>query len=175
MTIFSFDVESLGFDGSPFAAGYSVMENGEEIESDLWWTDPLHLPCGDRDREWVTEYILSHLTVDAQKNRVDSIFEVAKAASVAIEQWTDLRGAYLMCDCPYPFETQFLERCIRWGLLQRRPYPLIDLASVRLAAGIDPIGTERRYENELPKHNPLKDARQSGRLFFSAMGFCTGD
>jgi len=72
-------------------------------------------------------------------------------------------------------EARFLIQCIEddhyarewWG-----PYPLIDVASLRMAAGLDPLGTEERIEllGELPEHDPLADARQSARLLVDAIG-----
>jgi hypothetical protein len=52
------------------------------------------------------------------------------------------------------------------------PYPLVDVASVRLAAGLDPLGAYDRTAGELPVHNPLADARQSARLLLEALKSC---
>src|SRR5690606_2543186 len=84
-------------------------------------------------------------------------------------------GAILAAECPYPVETNFLEKCRKdcedgsWS----SPYPLIDISSVRLAAGFDPVGKCSRRANEVPEHHPLKDARQSARLLLEALEACS--
>ena len=86
----------------------------------------------------------------------------------AFKRWK--KGAVLVADHPFPVETRFLDGLTRHGVAM--PYPLIDVASVRLAAGFDPIGTEPRLRNEEPAHNPLADARQSARLLLEALAAC---
>jgi hypothetical protein len=75
-----------------------------------------------------------------------------------------------VADCPYPVEANFFttmlkEQADEWG----GPYPFIDVASVRFAAGLAPLETCERLPTELPAHDPLADARQSARLFFEAL------
>ena len=70
----------------------------------------------------------------------------------------------MVADCPWPVEAKFLNACVReYGMAG--PYPLIDVGSVVLARGGDPTGPFDRLPNELPKHDPLADARQSARVF----------
>jgi hypothetical protein len=87
--------------------------------------------------------------------------------------WADAKrsGALLVTDCGWPVETNFLNQCINddneraWD----GPYPLIDLSSILLAAGQDPIGEFPRYATEIPAHNPLSDARQSARVLIETL------
>jgi hypothetical protein len=44
------------------------------------------------------------------------------------------------------------------------PYPLYDISTLLLSRNEDPVGIFSRDETELPKHNPLCDARQSARI-----------
>jgi len=81
------------------------------------------------------------------------------------------KGAVLAADVPWPVEARFLAQCIddEPGRKWDGPYPLIDIASVRLAAGLDPLASVERLAEELPQHDPLCDARQSGRLLVEAI------
>lgn len=71
----------------------------------------------------------------------------------------------------YPVETNFLSLCLNANDSREgfNPYPLVDISSLRLAAGLDPLATEARQDDELPRHHPLMDARQSARLLFEAI------
>ena len=81
-------------------------------------------------------------------------------------------SVWLAADVCWPVEANFLRACIEDDPIRRTwegPYPLIDIASVRLAAGFDPLGTEPRRDDEMPARNPLADARQSARLLAEAL------
>jgi len=77
----------------------------------------------------------------------------------------------IAADCPFPVETNFLSVCLSSHPKQTKlsPYPFIDIASVMLAADIDPMLCHKRTIKELPQHNPLFDARQSARLLGIAL------
>ena len=75
---------------------------------------------------------------------------------------------FLVADVCWPCEARFLRDC--WAddpssNEKLMPYPLLDLSSFLMAKGYDPTGIYARLESELPAHNPLKDARQSSRIF----------
>jgi hypothetical protein len=73
---------------------------------------------------------------------------------------------------PWPVEAHFLSECVADRPQEREwqgPYPLLDVASVRLAAGLDPLATVDRLPSELPAHDPLADSRQSARLLVEAL------
>jgi hypothetical protein len=83
----------------------------------------------------------------------------------------------LAADCAWPVEARFLAACVDDQPEQRAwegPYPLIDIASVRLAAGLDPLATVERLPSEMPAHDPLADARQSARLLIEALKVTRG-
>jgi hypothetical protein len=82
-------------------------------------------------------------------------------------------GIVMAVECGWPVEARFLAQCVDDKPEARRwagPYPLHEIASVMLTAGMDPMETYARLPNELPKHDPLADARQSARLLFEALG-----
>lgn len=74
-------------------------------------------------------------------------------------------------DVGWPVESRFLCSCIDDDLARVHfaPYPILEISTLLLAAGMDPLENRDRLPNELPRHDPLKDARQSARLMFEAM------
>lgn len=165
-----FDVESLGLHGEGFAVGGVVVDDtGRQAGGELYAAcRPRRARGGTDGREW----LLKNLPDLAWTHEYP--FDVRHA----FWSWWELNkriGARLAADVPWPVETRFLNACIDdadgsgpprdWD----GPYPLIDVASVRLAAGLDPLAIEPRLEGELPIHDPLADARQSARLLVEAL------
>jgi len=79
----------------------------------------------------------------------------------------------MAAECGYPVETNFLRLCDSFipihGVNEfEGPYPLHDIASIMLAAGMDPMKTYERLPDESPKHDPLCDVKQSARLMYEA-------
>lgn len=174
------DCESIGLHGETFAVGWVVInQNGEELEhamlaSDFRWAKGAHYGNFDQavldrdDFEWVEQ----HVPESVRDSR-----EYATASHVRDIFWArwqhwKARGALLAADVPWPVEARFLIDCVRDHLVRRAwsgPYPLLDVSSVRLAAGLDPLETVERLPDEEPPHNPLADARQSARLLIEAL------
>lgn len=169
-----FDVESVGLHGEGFAVGGVVVdEQGNELTRLYAACHPVMASGADSDRKWLDNNLppltyLKHTPIEVR--------------SEFWKWWLEARsqGALLAAECPWPVEARFLDDCIddrssvlkpgaREERLIEAPYPLIDVASVRLAAGLDPLSTEPRLERELPKHDPLADARQSARLLLGAL------
>lgn len=169
-TIFSFDVESIGLHGEGYAAGYVVLnEDGDEIEARRYACDPavaIGTDTCDADRAWVSANCPS---IEATHDLPD---DVRDAFWSALQHWM-AKGAIVVADCAWPVEARFLARAALEHPGQSGPYPLHDVATMLLAAGMDPLATYDRRENELPKHDPLADARQSARLWREAMSRIT--
>ncbi len=167
MTMFLvFDVESVGLHGEGFAFGAVVVnDSGEEVASMAAACHPMQAQGDQSGRDWL-EANLPVLNYDQPTpSRVRDVFWWFWIA------WERV-GAIMAADVPWPVESAFLHRCILENLDERcfGPYPLIDVASVRLAAGMDPLATvPRTMKNELPAHDPLADARQSARLLIEAL------
>lgn len=162
-----FDVESVGLHGEGFAVAWVVIDrSGKVIASAAYSCDPGHANGDEEGRVWVAQ----HVTVPPVGHKdypVRVRDEFWRAWIYAKE-----RGAVLVADCCWPVEARFLAACVdddpeirRW----QGPYPLHDLASIRLAAGLDPLATTDRLPEEKPLHNPLADARQSARLLIEAL------
>ena len=172
-----FDVESVGLHGPGFAVGWAVVDSsGYEHDRGFRWCHPLkifgahwsRIPADD-DLRWV-------LRNCQFVNDKETPHPLNLASDLKAEFWSAWmrwknEGALLAADVPWPVEAKFLADGIyeRPNRTQYAPYPLIDIASVRLAVGLDPLGTEERLPGEKPAHNPLADARQSARLLVEAL------
>lgn len=164
-----FDVESVGLHGEGFAVGWVLIdESGTEHASGLYGC-PLDAARrqDDASRKWVQEHC-------------DWIDNCARPEDVRDQFWNaydsyfyDVPGRKILlaADVPWPVESRFLNLVFTddRSRLEKAPYPLIDIASVRLAAGLNPLSTENRYPLEMPAHNPRADARQSARLLVEAL------
>jgi hypothetical protein len=179
-----FDVESIGLHGQGFAVGWVVVNRmGVELEANRLACNPI-AAAGDKEgREWVAANVppipvsrLDHMTPELAE-----MFAIKSPGGVRYGFWSRWlhwkgQGAVLAADCCWPVEARFLVECVEDDPVARRwlgPYPLIDIASIRLAKGLDPLGTEERRPDELPVHDPLADARQSARLLIEALNHRT--
>lgn len=163
-----FDVESVGLHGEGFAVGFVVVDmGGHEHAAATIHCEPC-VASGDAEgHNWVSENVpksMPGILKPHPKLVRDSFWKQWR-------YWQE-QGAVLAADCPWPVEARFLNQCLfdaGSGRDTQGPYPLIDVASVLLAKGINPLGTFDRLPNELPKHNPECDARQSARLLIGAL------
>lgn len=176
---FVFDVESVGLQGHGFAVGWVVIDTatGATVDREMVYCSlqqALH-EASESDVVWVQEHVVPALA-EGHGVLVPGTLAVRVTFWSAWQRWKE-RGALLAADCPWPVEARFLMECVRYtrvGMGRMAgdfdgPYPLIDVASVRLAKGFDPIVAVERLPDELPVHNPLCDARQSARLLMEAM------
>lgn len=162
-----FDVESVGLHGEGFDVGYVVVNrSGETIAEKRISCDPGLARGSVKSREWVAEHV---------PQPQGHVFESPRG--VREQFWGawllyHARGAALVSDCGWPVEARFLAACIDDDPERREwdgPYPLHELASILLAAGMDPLAKRDRLPGELPEHDPLADARQSARLLAVAL------
>lgn len=164
-----FDCESLGLYGDVFAVGWVVVDDAtgltveEGREAAPSRTAYAH---AEADRRWVREHVpelpFTAATLPALRDAFWGVWERYRG-----------RGVLLWADGGYPVEAGFLTQCVETAPSKRArlgPYPLHELATLRLAVGLDPTGTEPRLASELPAHDPLADARQSARLLLEALG-----
>lgn len=164
--LFVFDAESIGLHGEVFAVGYSVYVKDGPVAERLIACDPDMAKGSYEDRAWVMQ------------NVPKMHYGYANPKEVRDEFWKAMReeidyGAVLCADVNWPVESNFLSACIADDWQNRRwlgPYPLMEISSFLWAAGINPLATAEREPGELPAHQPLNDARQSGRLLLQALG-----
>lgn len=162
--LFVFDVESIGLHGEAFAvAGGIYTQRGPLRE--FCFAAPLHEAIGSiEDREWVRENV-PYKEIEVTHQR----FRDMRSAFWA--EWLEARrlGCNAAADCNWPVEANFLSACVADQPEQRKwegPYPFVDIGSLILAHGGNPLAEFPRIEGEERKHHPLHDARQSARLAF---------
>jgi hypothetical protein len=161
-----FDVESVGLHGEGFAVGWVVVDRSGKRYDEGRLACPVRLAAGSDDgRAWVEANIppieATHPNPRALRDAFWGVWH----------RWVP--EALLVADCGWPVEAHFLIRCVEDDPANREwggPYPLHDLASVMLAAGLDPLRHSSREGDELPEHDPLADARQAARLLLVALG-----
>lgn len=167
---FVFDVESIGLHGEPFAVGWTVTDgtltddHPTELDYGLIAIEPsLAAGTGD-DRQWCVENIppmpVTHLSMKAMLVDFWSRWMHWKA-----------KGAVMWSECGWPVEAKFLAMCVHVDYPKSKwdgPYPLHDVVTAMLCAGMDPMASYDRTVFEQPKHHPLSDARQSARLLMEA-------
>lgn len=161
-----FDVESVGLHGEGFAVGYVVIDREGTILDEGRYVAPLSTAVGSKSgRDWVSKHVPMMDATDPSPGAVRERFWAVWRSWAA-------RGAVLVADCAWPVEARFLAACVDDGEPSRRwegPYPLHELASFMVAAGMDPMATYDRLPDE-PQHDPLGDAKQSARLLLQALG-----
>ena len=167
-----FDVESIGIQGEGFAVGYVIASPAMDCMAGTVYACPPKRAQGeDEGRAWVA----------ANCPPIEATHFRPKAVRDAF--WKDWlfwkgRGAVLVADYAWPVEARFLAACVDDDPETRGfqgPYPLHELASFMVAAGMDPHATYARLPDELPEHNPLCDARQSARLLMATLSKLRGE
>lgn len=160
-----FDVESIGLHGEGFAVAFGVFDdNGKVYDKGEFACHPDRAFGHINDRKWVNDNVPMQLATH------ESPIDVREAFWEKWVEWKG-KGAALVADCGWPVEGRFLEKCIDDDAARRweGPYPLLDLASVLIANGQDPLCDRPRLPDELPKHDPAADVRQTARLFLEGL------
>lgn len=160
-----FDIESIGLHGEGFAVGYVIIKDLEIITERLIACNPEKARGTLINYNWVQNNI-----PDFEYDYLNP-YEVRCSFWRAWMDWKSSSNVYLAADCAWPVEANFLSKCIEDNPNREfnGPYPLIDISSLLLAKGIDPLTTFERKKNELPIHDPLCDARQSARILISLL------
>jgi len=170
---FVLDVESIGLYGEAYAvaghvASFHDPERYEVVSAPfLFACDPDQASGANSDRLWVAENVPYFDHSAPTPAAVRSMF-----ASVHNQIREEFPDAKIFAECLFPVEAAFLTACVRDGLIDpfnQAPYPFHDVASFMAAAGMDPMSIYDRREDELPKHDPLADVRQSTRLLHHAV------
>ncbi len=153
-----FDVESIGLDGEHWSVGGVLVDRSGLLLEDF------HLSC--QPVATYADYVWVEKNCPVPQNGFNCR-NPDEVLNEFVAVWKRLsKEAWLVADCPYPVETSFL----RLAYNKMPPvYPLIDVASVLLATGRDPMVTYDRLPEELPMHDSLADARQSARLLVGAL------
>jgi len=168
---FIFDVESVGLYGEGFAvAGGIYRRDGSCIKEFAFHCFSGNASGGSfEDRQWINDNVTVH----------ESSIEFNSPCRIQDVFWNEwiyanlIYDAVVFVECGFPVETNFVRVCIDNEMISSRsqdsPYPMHEIATVMLCAGMDPMKTYDRLPNELPAHEPLADSRLSARLLFEAL------
>jgi hypothetical protein len=160
-----FDVESIGLHGEGWAVGYQIVDaTGVQFSRARYVCPPSEARGGEEGRIWVAA------NCPPMQPNCETPKDVRDGFWRDWVRWKNL-GAVLVADCQWPVEARFLIACIDDAPDERGwsgPYPMHELASFMVAAGMDPMATYSRDETEV-QHDPLGDARQSARLLVEAL------
>jgi hypothetical protein len=162
---FVFDVESVGLHGEGFAVGIVVVDGDRNILDEHLLACPMTAAkrVSYEDAEWCRD------NIPEMPQTHECPWQVRKEFLRIWKKWR-ADGAIMVADCNWPVEARFLNACIDDNplhLARFGPYPFIDLGSILLAKEVDPLMEFAREPKELPKHNPLYDARQSARVLLN--------
>lgn len=175
-TVIVFDVESVGLHGRGFAFGAVVVDLASRrvVDERRAWCEPSRDPrWGTREgHAWVSEHVLPAL-------RAWGAPWTPRAGLVEVRQafWDLFSHEYggakrestlLAADCAWPVEARFLAACVDDNMPAREwlgPYPLIDISTLLAVAPVD----VPRAADEVPEHDPLRDARHSARQMLAAL------
>ncbi len=164
---FVFDVESVGLHGEGFAVAGGIYIDGA-AQSEFRFCCPVEEAQGsDTDREWVKENVpVMEITHRTPKQVREAFWTEWARAKLRYP------GITMAGECIWPVEAAFVANCVYQNREARNwegPYPFHEIASIMLAAGMNPMATYERRESEKPAHEPLADARLSARLLHEAM------
>lgn len=173
---FIFDGESLGVHGTTFAVAAGIYDiRGRELQHVSMHVDvtsEMAKGVPQMDIRWVRE----NVTVNGDSQKCESLHAFRMNF---MNLWRSAKaehpGILMAAECNWPVEARFLIECVEECPTEFRfegPYPFIDIASVMLAAGMDPMATYPRLADEEPAHEPLADTRQSARLLAEAIARC---
>lgn len=164
----SFDAESNGLHGRAFAVGAVLVIHGAVVE-EFFARCPIDEPVD----PWVAEHVIPALR-DAGVTH-----DSARAMRDAFWSWltSHKQGAIIACDCGWPVEAGLLSACVADDPTRafEGPYPLHEVATLPLAAGMDPLASyaetllspsERAAHRA---HHPVDDARLSARCALEAL------
>lgn len=160
-TIFlSFDIESNGLHGAAFAVGAVLVRADGKLLDEFTGRCAIAGPVD----EWVQKNVLPVITDMAEDHGS------ARSLRDAFWKWytaSKEQADYVLVDNGYPVEMRFLLACQDDDIEERywgHPFPLIDVASLLLQAGIKPpavrakLAADRIRGDKVVRHHPRWDA-----------------
>lgn len=168
--ILSFDAESNGLHGEAFAIGAVLLpDDPNSLTEHFFARCPI---AGDVD-PWVRDNVLPPLAAERETH--------ATAREMRDAFWTwltsHMTGAVVVVDCGWPVEAGVLSACVADDPSRafKGPYPLHEVASLLLAAGLDPLASyaEQVFPGHSErKHHPVYDAYVSALCARMALEQC---
>mgnify|MGYP000435025535 CR=1 FL=1 len=167
--IFSFDAETDGLWGQPFAISAIVYKNGIETSRFL-----SRLPNSFVTNEWVIENVLPAMeNIAVTHSNYETMLRDFAAFYMSNTTDTDI-----ICHMGFPVEAHLLREMHRIGAIGDwdGPYPLIDLAGNLKQAGGNPTSVDEyatKFGLEIPDfgttHNPLYDCAVAAHVYMHLM------
>lgn len=167
--IISIDAESTSLHGEAFAIGAVMLEtaSGCWLDKSFWMT---------RNHSHVNAFVEMHVLSALESEHATH----SNLATMRDDFWRWLKSKLSMsdcivvADCGWPVEANLLSACVADSPDDDMdgPYPLHEVATLLLAAGMDPRGD---YWHLMPedkrkrKHHPTIDAEHSARVAIMAM------
>lgn len=164
MKYFCFDAETNGLYGEVFAiAAVVVDEQGTILDQFCLKSEEQNVTD-----EWTRKNCVPYLADIPECENRDKLRELFWAFYM---QYKDC--CTIVADVPYPVEAQLLRSCVEKYPEERTfqgPFPLIDVASVLFAHGIDPLVDRLEFAGMKGKrHHPLDDALASVLCLIKAL------
>lgn len=164
----SIDAESNGLGGRAFAVALTLNDGDTEVDSAVF-----RCPIREDVDEWVADNVLPALTDLPEDLRGYS--ELLGEAYLTIKTWGG-KATPLIAHVAWPVEARLLLDVYDDGdHIWEGPYPLIDVASVLLARGYDPLTVDAYLADhgiaapDGSPHHPLYDARAAARCYAHLM------
>jgi len=170
MKVFSFDAETDGLWGNPFAIAAIVYEKGEEVDRFL-----ARLPDKVVGNEWVRDNVLPTISnIEPTHQSYEGMIRDFSAFYMRHKE-----GAHIIAHMGYIVEAHLLREMRRIGGIGDwdAPFPLNDVAGLLLAAGENPTSVDSYVEKHNLEvvqdfgttHNPLYDCELAARVFMHLM------
>lgn len=154
------DVESDGLYGSFLTVALVATDiKGNEIERAYYGIKKENMKITE---PWVQENVVPIL------GDYENCENETELLQKAWDFWSKYReNAYAVCDVGFPVEARFLAACVGLDSKEntfKAPFPLVDISSLLLAKGIDPLIERTKFlgisENELV-HNAMFDVEMA--------------
>ena len=157
--LFFVDAETDGLYGPVLSIAVIITNfEGCELERHYWGIQKAQLQI---KSEWVQQNVVpimgEYEPCRSEKDMLDRFWKI----------WAKYHdSAYAVADVSYPVECTVFHRCILENAEERGPegpFPLLDLSSILIAKGIDPLAERRQLVDmqEKKMHNALTDVKVS--------------
>lgn len=166
--LFSLDAESNGLYGAVWAIGAVVLDGQAEVARFAGMVDPgVHVT-----EPWVQQHVV--LVVD-----LPPYADKLALLDAFWRFWLAHRETALcLADFGVPVEAQLFRECVEQDPTRAHeaPYPLHELGTALLLAGVDPDVDRRAFcgRPDLVPHNPVDDALAAGLCWQRAMAMIAG-
>lgn len=166
-SILSIDVESLGLYGDPFEVSYVLIDESGQRTREMTYSykvDFDSVPL-EETREFLKKNVRQREPNCISLHDLLEKFWADYISIISVHSHEDLD---IVADCGCPVESNLFRLAVLQDLKNRQflaPYPLHELGTLLRVKGFDPVSSYSRLPDELPEHDSLNDARQSGRIY----------